>query len=69
MIYEEKCLLCYTLLIYQSLLFPLLLEILNNMSIAVVSFLSCDVITFEINFSNQAVFSHGQKVKTKIKIS
>ena len=45
---------------------PLLLEILGNMCIKTVYFPGCDVIIFEINPFNQAVFLHDQEVKTKI---
>ena len=50
--------------------FPLLLEILGNMYIAIVCFPGCDVINLEIKLhvdqdhSNQAIFLHGQKVKS-----
>ena len=46
---------------------PLLLEILGNARIAIVCFPGCHVINLKLTlFSNQAVFIHGQKVKTKI---
>ena len=48
--------------------FPLLFQILGNMCIAIVCFRGCDVINFEINLSNQGVFEHDQKGKTKIQI-
>ena len=41
----------------------LLCEILGNMCIAIAYFLDCDVISFEINLSNQAAFINDQKVK------
>ena len=47
---------------------PLLLEILGNMFIAVVCLPDCDVINFKSslsNLSNQDVFIHDKKVKTK----
>ena len=47
------------------------LEILSNMCNLIVCLLGCDVINFEINLnlSNQAIFLHDQKVKTKNEIS
>ena len=47
---------------------PLLLEILGNMYITIVCFADCNVINFEINpyLSNQTIFLHNEKVKTKI---
>ena len=46
---------------------PLDLEILKNMSIAIVYYPGCDVIDIEIDIeSNQAAFLHDQKIKTKI---
>ena len=47
----------------------LLLETRGNVCIAVVYFPSCNVINFEINLSNQAVFLHDQKLKTKVLIT
>ena len=51
--------------------FHLLLEILSNISIAINYFPVCEVKNREINwksnmFSDQAVFLHNQKVRTKI---
>ena len=40
---------------------PLLLEILSNICTAIVCFLGCDAMIFEINLSIQAVFLHEQK--------
>ena len=46
---------------------PLLLEILVNISIAIVCYPGCDVMDFEINliFLTEPVFLHDQKVMTK----
>ena len=47
--------------------FPLLLEILGNMCIAIVCYAGCDVMDFEINliFLIESFFLHDQKVMTK----
>ena len=47
----------------------LLLQILVKMCIAIVYYPGYDVINFQTNISNQAVFLHYQKLKTKIYIS
>ena len=51
--------------------FPLLLEIFDNICIAVVCYPGYDVIDFEINliFLIEPFFLHGQKVMTKTLIS
>ena len=48
---------------------PLLLEILSNICTAIVCFLGCAAMKFEINLSIQAVFLREQKCKTKNRIS
>ena len=50
---------------------PLLLEVLGDMRITTVFYLSCDVMDFEINliFLIESFFLHDQKVMTKILIS
>ena len=45
---------------------PLFLEIFGNMFIATVRFPGCNVINFEVNLSNQAVFVKDQKANAKI---
>ena len=57
---------CFTLLTDQNSFSDHLLVIMDNMCIAVVCSLDCDVINFEIYLSNQAVFLHDQKLKTTI---
>ena len=48
---------------------PLLLQILGNMSIAIVCYPGCDVMAFEINltFLIESFFLHDQKVWQKLK--
>ena len=50
---------------------PLLLEVLDDMRITTVFYLSCDIMDFEINliFLIESFFLHDQKVMTKILIS
>ena len=70
MIFQEKGFTWYILLTDQNFIvwLPLLLDILGNMSTAIACFPDCNARNFQSNLSNQAVFLHHQKIKTKIKI-
>ena len=72
MIFEEKCFSSYILLTDQASNLPdclLVLEMLGNMCIAIICFLICEVMNFEINLSilikpfSYMIKKSGQKLK------
>ena len=70
-IFQEKSYSCYTISWSNFIVWlPLLPDILGNMCITIICFLSWDVKNFKKTSSfYQAVFLHDQKFKTKIQIS